>query len=123
MSINAANVTNVTKKFRRLNRKGRLIGKVDPEEEKKAIVESLMVKCGKTEEEVVKAFDEFHLKHESGQISKKEYKETSTVRIPSILSIFFCIFRTPSKLLRCSECSTKTTAELSISSNGSRRLT
>ena len=68
---------NIVKKVKRLNRKGKLIntstqvqGVVD---EKKEIVASLMVKCDKSQQEVLEAFDDFHLKYEDGSISQKEF--------------------------------------------------
>ena len=49
---------------------------IDEEEEdagKKAVVSSLMIKCNKTKEDVLEAFDDFHLKHKDGSIHRKEY--------------------------------------------------
>ena len=63
------------KKIKKLNRKGKLINKVDEEEdaEKKAVVSSLMIKSEKTEKEVLEAYDDFHLKYKDGSISNEEY--------------------------------------------------
>ena len=61
--------------MKKLNRKGKLIKKVDDEEdaEKKAVVSSLVIKCNKSEEEVAVAYDEFHLKYKDGFIPNEEY--------------------------------------------------
>ena len=72
---------NIIKKVKRLNRKGKLInnptqGVVD---EKKEIVAALMVKCDKSEQEVLEAYDDFHLKYEDGSISRKEYTNSKKV--------------------------------------------
>ena len=71
----------IMRKVKKLNRKGKLIGGNKGLNEKDVLVASLMAKCGKTEEEVLKAYDEFHLKHENGSISKEEYTNTTTVSI------------------------------------------
>jgi hypothetical protein len=85
---------NIIKKVKRLNRKGKLIntstqsqGVVD---EKKEIVAALMVKCDRSEEEVLEAYDDFHLKYEDGCISRKEYTNSRKVNICNMyLSIPF----------------------------------
>ena len=70
----------IVKKVKRLNRKGKLINTTNEVvDEKKVIVSALMAKCGKTEEEVLKAYDDFHLKHESGQITWEEYTHSKKV--------------------------------------------
>ena len=53
------------KKIKKLNRKGKLRNKINEVEdaEKKAVVSSLMIKCNKTKEDVLEAYDDFHLKH------------------------------------------------------------
>ena len=74
---------NIIKKVKRLNRKGKLInnptqGVVD---EKTEIVAALMVKCDKSEQEVLEAYNDFHLKYEDGSISLKEYTNSQKVNI------------------------------------------
>ena len=68
------NSVNKMRKVKKLNRRGKLINTsnqpLDPIEEKKQLVAALMVKCDKTEEEVLEAYDEFYLKHEDGFIGK-----------------------------------------------------
>ena len=61
--------------------KGKLMISLSPEEEKKELVSALMVKCHKTEEEVLMAYEEFYLKHEDGFISKEEYTNAKRVNI------------------------------------------
>ena len=71
------------KKVKKLNRKGKLINKVDNEEdaEKKALVSSLMIKCDKTKDEVLDAYDDFHLKHKDGFISNEEYINSTPTKV------------------------------------------
>ena len=70
------------KKMKKLNRRGKLIEKVDEEDaEKKAVVSSLMIKCNKTEEEVLDAFEDFHLKHLDGFISNDEYINSTSTNV------------------------------------------
>ena len=38
-----------------------------------------MVKCDKSEQEVLEAYDDFHLKYEDGSISRKEYTNSKKV--------------------------------------------
>jgi hypothetical protein len=85
---------NIIKKVKRLNRKGKLIntltqgqGVVD---EKKEIVTALMVKCDKSQQEVLEAYDDFHIKYEDGSISRKEYTNSQKVNI--ILLIVFVYY-------------------------------
>ena len=75
-------ITNL-KKMRKLNRRGKLINKVDDEEdsEKKAIVSSLMIKCDKTEKEVLAAYVAFHLKYTDGFVSNKEYINSTSTKV------------------------------------------
>ena len=82
---------NIVKKVKRLNRKGKLIntstqsqGVVD---EKKEIVAALMVKCDKSQQEVLEAYDDFHLKYEDGSISRKEYTDSKKVNKVSFIVI------------------------------------
>ena len=56
-------------------------------DEKKVIVSTLMAKCGKTEEEVLEAYDEFHLKHENGQITLEQYTHSKKVELMDIILI------------------------------------
>ena len=70
------------KKMKKLNRRGKLINKVDEEDaEKKAVVSSLMVKCDKSEEEVLDAFHDFHLKHRDGFIDNDEYIHSAPIKV------------------------------------------
>ena len=46
---------------------------LSPEEYKKEIVSTMMVKCEMTEEEVLQAFDEFYEKNKEGKIGKDEF--------------------------------------------------
>ena len=74
--------TQIIKKVRKLNRKGKLLDPTDKElNEKKELAAALMVKCDKTEEEVFKAYDEFYLKHEDGSISNEEYINSASVDV------------------------------------------
>jgi hypothetical protein len=74
-------------KIKKLNRKGKLINKVDNEEdaEKKAVVSSLMVKCDKNEKEVLEAYDDFHLKHKDGLISNEDYIKSTPSKVSILL--------------------------------------
>ena len=69
--------------MKKLNRKGKLINTVDDEEdaEKNAVVSSLMIKCDKSKEEVVEAYDEFYLKHKDGFILNEEYINSTPTRV------------------------------------------
>ena len=72
----------IVKKVKKLNRRGKLINSLNEGlDEKKELVAALMVKCDKTEEEVLEAYDEFYLKHEDGFISKEEYTNAKRVNI------------------------------------------
>ena len=74
--------TSILKKMKKLNRKGKLIhGAHKDLDEKKELVNALMRKCNKTEDEVLKAYEEFHLKHENGFISNEEYINSSSVSV------------------------------------------
>ena len=64
---------------KKLNRKGKLIGGNKGLNEKYELIASLMAKSGKTEEEVLNAYDEFYLNHENGSISKEEYINSTIV--------------------------------------------
>ena len=75
------------KKVRKLSRRGKLIGKEKGLNEKEELVHALMVKCDKTEEEVLEAYDTFHLKYEEGFISKEEYTNCKTVSINKFINI------------------------------------
>ena len=72
------------KKIKKLNRKGKLRNKVDEEEdaEKKAVVSSLMIKCGKpTNEEVLETYDDFHLQHKDSSIHNEEYISSAPITV------------------------------------------
>ena len=70
------------KKVRKLNRRGKLINSLNQGlDEKKELVAALMIKCDKTEKEVLEAYTEFYLQHENGFISKKEYTNSKGVNI------------------------------------------
>ena len=102
----------IVKKEKKLNRKGKLMISLSPEEEKKELVSALMVKCHKTEEEVLMSYEEFYLKHEDGFISKEEYTHSKRVNVDQLslhlYNSFF--FRDSSKQNHCSECLMKITA-------------
>ena len=76
---------NKVRKVKKLNRRGKLINTsnqpLDPIEEKKQLVAALMVKCDKTEEEVLEAYDEFYLKHEDGFIGKDEFTNSLQAKV------------------------------------------
>ena len=78
------------KKMKKLNRKGKLLNKVDDDEdaEKNAVVSSLMVKCDKTKEEVVEAYEEFHLKYQDGSIANEEYIKSTSTKVQIICTRF-----------------------------------
>ena len=80
--------SSILKKVKKLNRHGKLIGKVKGLNEKEELVHALMVKCDKTEDEVLEAFDAFHLKHEEGFISKEEYTSSKSVSINDSINTF-----------------------------------
>ena len=64
-----------------------------PEEEKKEMVSVLMVKCDKTEEEVLQAYDDFHINHTDGVISKDDFlKSTDVTGIIIIYSFHLIIY-------------------------------
>ena len=70
----------LAKKVRTLNRRGKLINCLNEGiNEKQELVSALMVKCGKREEEVLQAYDEFYVKHEDGVISKEDYTNSKGV--------------------------------------------
>ena len=71
------------KKIKKLNRKGKLRNKIDEVEdaEKKAAVSSLMIKCNKTKEEVLEAYDDFHLQHKDGSIQNEEYISSASITV------------------------------------------
>ena len=79
------NSVNKVRKVKKLNRRGKLINTsnqpLDPIEEKKQLVAALMVKCDKTEEEVLEAYDEFYLKHEDGFIGKDEFTNSLQAKV------------------------------------------
>ena len=66
------------KKIKKLNRKGKLRNKIDEVEdaEKKAAVSSLMIKCNKTKEEVLEAYDD-----EDGSIQNEEYISSAPITV------------------------------------------
>ena len=55
--------------------------------EKKAVVSSLMIKCNKTKEEVLEAYDDFHLKHTDGSIQNEEYISSAPITVCIILLV------------------------------------
>ena len=72
------------KKMKKLNRRGKLISKTEEETEdaeKKAVVDSLMIKCNKSREEVVEAYEDFHQKHPDGFISNDEYIQSTPTKV------------------------------------------
>ena len=83
------------KKVKKLSRRGKLIGKEKGLDEKEELVHALMVKCDKTEEEVLEAYDAFHLKYEEGFISEEEYTSSETVSINNIITILCYIIYFP----------------------------
>ena len=50
------------------------------ENEKKAVVESLLVKTGLSRSEILTAYDKFYSKYPGGEITKKQFLEESSVR-------------------------------------------
>ena len=77
-------VNNMTaKKLRKFNRKGKLqrLEEIeDPEAyEKRELVKILMVKCSKTKEEVMEAYEVFYKKNPNGSITKEEYINSTDV--------------------------------------------
>ena len=54
---------------------------LSPEEQKKELVSALVAKCEMTEEEVLKAYDEFHEKNKKGVIGKEEFVSSRKVTI------------------------------------------
>ena len=73
----------MARKVKKLNRRGTLTIHSLSEglDEKKEIIAALIVKCDKTEEEVLKAYEEFHLKYENGFISREEFTNSTKVNI------------------------------------------
>ena len=70
----------IIKKVKKLNRRGKLIDSTSKGlNEKRELVAALMVKTSKPEDAVLKAYDEFYLKHEDGFISKEEYTNSTKV--------------------------------------------
>ena len=69
----------ILNEVKKLSRREKLIGENKGLDEKQTMVAALMVMCDKTEEEVLEAYDDFHLKHEGGIISKEEYTSSKTV--------------------------------------------
>ena len=71
------------KKTKKLNRRGKLINKGEDDEvaEKNAVLSSLMLKCGKTRNEVLVAYEDFHLKYEEGVISNQDYIESTPKKV------------------------------------------
>lgn len=70
----------MVKKVKKLNRKGKVINNTEEiVDEKKEMIMALMKKCNKSEEEILIAYDEFHLKYENGSISKDDYISSSKV--------------------------------------------
>ena len=47
--------------------------KLSPEEEKQMMISVLMVKCNLSEEELLKAYDDFYTDYPDGVISKEKY--------------------------------------------------
>ena len=47
--------------------------KLSPEEEKQLMISVLMVKCNLSEEELLKAYDDFYTDYPDGVISKDKY--------------------------------------------------
>ena len=47
--------------------------KLSPEEEKQLMISVLMVKCNLSEEELLKAYDDFYTDYPDGVISKEKY--------------------------------------------------
>ena len=79
------------KKIKKLNRKGKLRNKFNEVEdaEKKAVVSSLMIKCNRTKEEVLEAYDDFHLKHTDGSIQNEEYIRSAPITV--CITLFFLL--------------------------------
>ena len=50
------------------------------ENEKKALVESLLVKTDLSRSEILTAYDKFYSKYPGGEITKKQFLEESSVR-------------------------------------------
>ena len=70
------------KRAKNLNRRGKIINSLNEVlDEKKELVAALMVKCDKTEEQVMKASDEFYVKHKDGFISKEDYTNSTQVNL------------------------------------------
>ena len=70
--------------MKKLNRRGKLINKIEEEiedAEKKAVVDSLMIKCNKSREEVVEAYEDFHLKNPDGFILNEEYIKSTPTKV------------------------------------------
>ena len=74
----------IVNEVKKLSRRGKLIGENEGLDEKQIMVAALMVKCDKTEDEVLKAYDDFHLKHEEGVISKEDYTSSKTVSLDEL---------------------------------------
>ena len=53
---------------------------VAAQNDKKELIAMLMSKTEKTEEEVLEAYDKFHLEHPFGEISQEEFLKQSKVR-------------------------------------------
>ena len=47
--------------------------KLSPEEEKEALVETLMVKCNMSKDEILKLYDDFYEENPEGVISRDKY--------------------------------------------------
>ena len=47
--------------------------KLTPEEEKEALVETLMVKCNMSKDEILKLYDDFYEENPEGVISRDKY--------------------------------------------------
>ena len=62
-------------------KKGKKKGKkaLSPEEAKKELVATLMVKCEMTEEDILQAYDEFFEKNKKGIIGKEEFIQSRKV--------------------------------------------
>ena len=72
------------KEDKELKQEGNLMTKINEEEdaEKKAVVSSLMIKCGKpTNEEVLETYDDFHLQHKDGSIQNEEYISSAPITV------------------------------------------
>ena len=58
--------------------------KLTPEEEKEALIETLMVKCSMSRDEILKLYDDFHEEHPEGVISRDKYVASIKVNISCV---------------------------------------